>query len=438
MQGGAIMRISTLAIENYKSLKKISFSPSNFAVLIGANASGKSNFADALEFLGLVYKHGLEHAITAKGGYENIAFRRQRRSKSPISFTISSKTNEKETQLILRRLLPPKSKSFKTSPYKHLIFEHSFSFKATSRGIKADFIISNEYINISGVSKKGIKEKILSIERDEDSHLNFIPQADNDIVKSLLRNFTYYIDFQTNATLQPQSLLLTSATIAIFAFYFFTNQLSHIVTYRFSPGFCRQPGVPTPNPSLSIYGEQLPALIDLLMRKYPDQWKIVLSAMQDLIPELEDISVAILHTKRLGIFFKTSELQRPWTADEMSDGTIQSLAILSSLADPRNFLTLIEEPENSIHPWILNVISEQFKITSKKQTVILTTHSQIIIDKSQPNDIWIFHKKDGETKIERLTDIDKTIKTRWENGEFKLSDLLESGYISQYVPGGIS
>jgi predicted ATPase len=174
------------------------------------------------------------------------------------------------------------------------------------------------------------------------------------------------------------------------------------------------------------------------MKKYPDQWKIVLSAMQNLIPELEDISVSILHTKRLGIFFKTSELQRPWTADEMSDGTIQSLAILSSLADPRNFLTLIEEPENSIHPWILNVISEQFKITSKKQTVILTTHSQIIIDKSHPNDIWIFHKKDGETKIERLTDIDKTIKTRWENGEFKLSDLLESGYISQYVPGGIS
>jgi AAA15 family ATPase/GTPase len=205
MQGGAIMRISTLAIENYKSLKKISFSPSNFAVLIGANASGKSNFADALEFLGLVYKHGLEHAITAKGGYENIAFRRQRRSKSPISFTILSKTNERDTQMILRRLLPPQSKSFKTSPYKYLIFEHSFSFKATSRGITADFIISNEYINMIGVSKKGIKEKILSIERDGDSNLNFTPQADNDIVNSLFKNFEYYSDFQPNTTLQPQS-----------------------------------------------------------------------------------------------------------------------------------------------------------------------------------------------------------------------------------------
>lgn len=61
------MELTQLSIRNYKSLRSIKFSPREFSVLVGRNSSGKSNFADALEFLSLAYADGLEHAVARKG-----------------------------------------------------------------------------------------------------------------------------------------------------------------------------------------------------------------------------------------------------------------------------------------------------------------------------------------------------------------------------------
>jgi len=57
-------------------------------VVIGANAAGKSNLADCLDFLGKVYSLGLEAAIKQKGGYENICYRKSRRATSPMYFSV--------------------------------------------------------------------------------------------------------------------------------------------------------------------------------------------------------------------------------------------------------------------------------------------------------------------------------------------------------------
>ena len=69
------MFLKKLRIHNYKSLRNVCFTPEPFAALIGPNASGKSNFADAVHFLSEIYKHGLEPAIARKGGYENMVVR---------------------------------------------------------------------------------------------------------------------------------------------------------------------------------------------------------------------------------------------------------------------------------------------------------------------------------------------------------------------------
>src|SRR4051812_37737918 len=85
---GAKMFLKRLRVHNYKSLRDVEFEPTAMSALIGPNASGKSNFANAVDFLAEVYTHGLELAIARKGGFENIAFRRQRRTKAPIQFEL--------------------------------------------------------------------------------------------------------------------------------------------------------------------------------------------------------------------------------------------------------------------------------------------------------------------------------------------------------------
>ena len=96
------MLISRLAIENYKSLKSLTLEPAELTILIGANASGKSNLAECIDFISEVYRHGLEMAIARKGGYENIAHRKASRSKASVKIEISVDFKAS------RRWLPPR------------------------------------------------------------------------------------------------------------------------------------------------------------------------------------------------------------------------------------------------------------------------------------------------------------------------------------------
>ena len=51
--------ISELKIRNFKSLESVDLKLGHFNLLVGANASGKSNFLDALRFLQGVSSSGL-------------------------------------------------------------------------------------------------------------------------------------------------------------------------------------------------------------------------------------------------------------------------------------------------------------------------------------------------------------------------------------------
>ena len=57
------MPINKIKISNFKSFKEIDIDLRQFNVLIGANASGKSNFVQIFKFLRDIEKHGLENAI---------------------------------------------------------------------------------------------------------------------------------------------------------------------------------------------------------------------------------------------------------------------------------------------------------------------------------------------------------------------------------------
>lgn len=65
--------IRRLKIENFKSIDSLEVEGlAPFSVFAGANGSGKSNFFDALGFVSLFVRGGIEIALRAHGGFENI------------------------------------------------------------------------------------------------------------------------------------------------------------------------------------------------------------------------------------------------------------------------------------------------------------------------------------------------------------------------------
>ena len=64
------MPITRIAVATFKSFSELDIPLSSFNVVIGSNASGKSNFISVFKFLRDIARNGLANAIAMQGGPE--------------------------------------------------------------------------------------------------------------------------------------------------------------------------------------------------------------------------------------------------------------------------------------------------------------------------------------------------------------------------------
>jgi predicted ATPase len=406
------MRLKRLEIRNYKSLRNVVIEPTPLTVLVGPNASGKSNFADALDFLSEVYRSDLEGAVAKKGGYENICYRHAKRSSAPIRFRV---------KLDLDRVAM--SYGPRSGRLGHLLFDHAFELRTTSRGLRSPFRISFE--ELSEFLLPG-EELGLHLVRDEDEFRLEGPA--------------------TESAEGPRGFLAEDFSALLFDFELAAPLVEGFVSrdplvgfkslrlFQLNPSHCRQTGVPTPNPGLDRFGANLPAVIDFLKKKHAPEYARLLETARRIMPSLESLETDFTHTKTLGLFLRESGFKRPWTSEDISDGTIQAIALLAATFDPRIKILVIEEPENSVHPWAIRTFMEAFRFASKQKQIILTTHSPILIDQIRPEELWVVRRPGAETLIDPVLSLDPSLKEAWGQGKFTLSEYLDSGALPEAVP----
>jgi len=93
--------------------------------------------------------------------------------------------------------------------------------------------------------------------------------------------------------------------------------------------------------------------------------------------------------KKINPYFKGIDFEH------ISDGTLRYLLLLSILYNPeRGGLVCINEPETGLHPDMINTISEAIKYASGTSQIIITTHSPLLLNSFDIEDILIFEKKD--------------------------------------------
>ena len=62
------MAITKITLKNFKSFKNLKLELGKFNVIVGANASGKSNFVQIFRFLRDIAEFGLDNAVSMQGG----------------------------------------------------------------------------------------------------------------------------------------------------------------------------------------------------------------------------------------------------------------------------------------------------------------------------------------------------------------------------------
>lgn len=428
------MRLHRLEIHNYKSLRNVAIEPTPLSVFVGPNAAGKTNLADAIDFLGHAYAWGLEKAVANKGGYENICFRDVRRSQDPIRFRV----------VVELPWVPYNFLSLGPQPddFISVLADHRFEFKATSRRNQGSYKIASEQIVLSGrATQESPSHQILRVTRKggefEAQGLELEPSKGRSGVAKVIQDMQWqpieYFKQKLREGRQDSEFML-SALPRIEWETSFGRVLGLLRVFQLDPRSCRETGVPTPNPDLDRSGRYLPVAIDHLKKEFPKAFDAVLVVARLVMPTLEDIETDWTHRRTMTLFLKERGIRRAWTSEDVSDGTIQTLALLVAAFDPRTALVVIEEPENSVHPWALRNLAEAFRVASEAKQILLTTHSPILLDQVKPEEVWVVQKPGTETKIDPLLSLDPSLKKSWGQGKFTLSEYLDSGAVPEAVP----
>ena len=138
------------------------------------------------------------------------------------------------------------------------------------------------------------------------------------------------------------------------------------------------------------------------LRGIPAAKKAIIEHLQDLYQGLDDFDVRI-KGGTVEVVLTEGDFIIP--ASRLSDGTLRYLCLLAILCDPDPpKLICIEEPELGLHPDLLPKIADLLNDASERTQLIVTTHSDILIDSmtDQPTAVVIVEKHDGQTTTQRI------------------------------------
>ena len=151
----------------------------------------------------------------------------------------------------------------------------------------------------------------------------------------------------------------------------------------------------------------------------------VVEGMNELYPRFTNYEV-VVNSGSVQIFFTEEDTSIP--ATRLSDGALRYLCLLAILYNPKPPpVVCIEEPELGLHPDIVAGLAKHLRAASERMQLIVTTHSDILIDalSDTPESIVVFENHDGATRMTRL---DPDQLSGWLE-EYRLGQLWTSGQI---------
>ncbi|HQT88473.1 MAG TPA: AAA family ATPase [Acidiphilium sp.] len=157
-----------------------------------------------------------------------------------------------------------------------------------------------------------------------------------------------------------------------------------------------------PNDHLEPDARNLGLVLNRLRRE-PLVKKRLLEALRVLYDGIDDFDVQI-EGGTVQVFFHEGRYTVP--ATRLSDGTLRYLCLLAILCHPDpGPLICIEEPELGLHPDILPTIATLLIEASERTQLIVTTHSDVLIDAltDTPEAVLVATRSEHGTTLERLS-----------------------------------
>lgn len=163
------------------------------------------------------------------------------------------------------------------------------------------------------------------------------------------------------------------------------------------------------HPRLLPDGENLVGLLSYLNTNDLKTFDLISSKLREVNPNFKELAFSVPIAGKTLMALKEKQLNRAVPIDFISDGTLRFLLLLSILYNPkRGAVVCLDEPEMGLHPDMISTVAEGIKYAAQTGTqMIVSTHSPLLLNAFELNDILIFEKdSENQTIVNRKSEED--------------------------------
>lgn len=137
-------------------------------------------------------------------------------------------------------------------------------------------------------------------------------------------------------------------------------------------------------------GEDLVPFLYNLREQDPDRFEVIEDTLSAAFPGFESLNFPSVATGMLSMTWKEKNFKTPIYMHQLSEGTLRFIWLISLLQSPAlSTITMIDEPEVSLHPELLSMFADLLREASQRTQIVVATHSDRLVRFLKPSEVLV-------------------------------------------------